>query len=511
MLEVEKLTMAVMKVFVDLITSKDLDPLSCGSRQVLHLLQVNIQWLQIIEEYSKLSFNEAERQELRSGYLSQSSKQWNKCDPHALYRLSKITHYTKEEIRVIQGEFSRIFNLQEGNDKKVGLTCEEFKEVIEGLIEHPELGRRMKFLRYCSIDRLYMILDREQTGRLDFREVMYSMSVLSRGTGEEKMALMFCLFTAEGNNYLTKMEFDKFLECLTQMMLQAASQNEQFSEADVEDFKTRMSEIFAKYEAVTQVDLHQKIRNDELFDRYVTITNNSLRRNTHLNVANTFRKAEHLKHLSPRGTKHKESDGYISSGDEGDLDHMKLARTVENSQALLNDSNMQEHEYSCNLSNVDSHTEHHLMLPTPDTFRLKSIPECRSPDNSQVMESQHPLNGSPGQSKAEDKLSEESKDPESRKSISNNLADRVAMFNSRPLLGVPVTDTETKQGRGSMVVASSSPRPSLSPDQTSKSQRPTIVTTIDLENTSNNSNRQGENASELKDPGQESCKPCLIM
>ena len=61
------------------------------------------------------------------------------------------------------------------------------------------------------IDRLFVALDRTHSGYVDINEFMHGIQVLTNGTNDEKMALIFLAYDANGSNSMNEQELKSLL------------------------------------------------------------------------------------------------------------------------------------------------------------------------------------------------------------------------------------------------------------------------------------------------------------
>eukprot|EP00666_Eupelagonemidae_sp_cell4sb_P004202 gene4202-14574_t len=67
------------------------------------------------------------------------------------------------------------------------------------------------------MDRLFLLIDTNRTGRIDFYELTIGLELLSSGNTERKLRLIFDLFDLDDNKELTEDEITALAEVLQQI------------------------------------------------------------------------------------------------------------------------------------------------------------------------------------------------------------------------------------------------------------------------------------------------------
>ena len=92
---------------------------------------------------------------------------------------------------------------------------------MKSVMRIEKLRNRMIQLNDSDYDKLFNMYDDDKTGLLDFREVLCCLSILTRGSIEEKIDICFQLFDKDNKNYLTLNEYNNLLEILGRNMKMA--------------------------------------------------------------------------------------------------------------------------------------------------------------------------------------------------------------------------------------------------------------------------------------------------
>jgi len=69
-----------------------------------------------------------------------------------------------------------------------------------------------------ALERVFKAFDRNEDGAIEFRELMSGMSVLTKGTKDEKMRMCFESFDIDGSGFVDKGEMELMLDAVYKMM-----------------------------------------------------------------------------------------------------------------------------------------------------------------------------------------------------------------------------------------------------------------------------------------------------
>jgi Ca2+-binding EF-hand superfamily protein len=61
-------------------------------------------------------------------------------------------------------------------------------------------------------ERLFDMFDEDKSGYLDFREMVSCLSVLTKGSFEQKLQMLFDIYDIDNSGYLSHEEISKMLE-----------------------------------------------------------------------------------------------------------------------------------------------------------------------------------------------------------------------------------------------------------------------------------------------------------
>lgn len=161
-------------------------------------------------------------QRLRVKVRDVRAKEWAESGQTVLRRLEKASHFTREEIARFQQAFEEIVAKRnppnpaeksrrtkrvtvrastESQSSPVGISKDEFLGLVSRL--NPSLNE----VAGGMFDRY----DEDQSGYLDFRELIICMSLLSKGSFEEKLRLCYDLFDIDHSGYLSEQELESLM------------------------------------------------------------------------------------------------------------------------------------------------------------------------------------------------------------------------------------------------------------------------------------------------------------
>ena len=168
---------------------------------------------------------------LRSQIRDFRATQWRNSRGNILKDIERASHFTREEILLFQDAFNELIHkkVKKGvkrMDTSRGFSHQSVKIPI-GLevTETPELGiSKIEFLtlveRFCPnlsdlAGDLFDRYDEDKSGYLDFRELMVCISLLSKGSFEEKLRVCYDLYDYDHSGYLSSLELDGLVDSLS--------------------------------------------------------------------------------------------------------------------------------------------------------------------------------------------------------------------------------------------------------------------------------------------------------
>jgi len=124
---------------------------------------------------------------------SVSRKKPGKMSPVSIKELEGKTNFGKEELKKLQDTFKR-----HATDQR-GLTPTEFRKVVQELRIFPGLSE-------TSVENFFRAFDRDGSGRVDFPELATALSIVGKGTGDEKLAYVFDAYDSDHSGVLEREE-----------------------------------------------------------------------------------------------------------------------------------------------------------------------------------------------------------------------------------------------------------------------------------------------------------------
>mmetsp|Transcript_504 Transcript_504/g.850 ORF Transcript_504/g.850 Transcript_504/m.850 type:complete len:540 (-) Transcript_504:33-1652(-) len=167
-------------------------------------LQVKKQLEQVYEKFTK-DVTEIRVSLLRSQARDYRANQWKACQTIVFKRLEHCSNFSKEELEQLQQHFVDYTSKnRKSRDASVGISKQEFLEIILSL--NSKLGH--------SAEGLFDRFDDDKSGYLDFRELVVCISILSKGSFEEKLKTCFDVYDIDNSGYLQSNEIEALLKSL---------------------------------------------------------------------------------------------------------------------------------------------------------------------------------------------------------------------------------------------------------------------------------------------------------
>jgi len=113
--------------------------------------------------------------------------------------LSKISHFTEEEVHSLYEKFSKV------SDKNHEIKKSQFMEIMTCHVESFSNKSKQLFLQ-----RLFDAFDENHNDSIDFREFIKGLSIILKGSTDEKMELSFRIYDIHHKGYLTRKELEDF-------------------------------------------------------------------------------------------------------------------------------------------------------------------------------------------------------------------------------------------------------------------------------------------------------------
>lgn len=190
---------------------------------------------ELAEKYREVAQYVTERRvmRLRKQARDYRAKQWSSCEKVLLRRLEHASGFTESELKAYSNEFQRLVsaNRQEQDSfrstsismarcKTVVLPEHMHREIMEqstiGISKQDFIGLMSRFnpQLVTQAELIFNRFDEDRSGYLDFRELMICLSILSKGTFEDKLRLCFDLYDIEKSGYLHGFELNLLLEAV---------------------------------------------------------------------------------------------------------------------------------------------------------------------------------------------------------------------------------------------------------------------------------------------------------
>lgn len=161
-------------------------------------------------------------------------------DPELVRNLQEQTNFDKVEVKKLYQTFMEL-----SNGGKESLDKETFKK---GLSKLEACGLKNNIENTPFADRLFHLLDINCDGTVDLSEFVCGLSMLCKGSVEEKLELSFKAYDIDGNGFISKDELALMFKSAWIAgfrALCATHGNEELSMEDLNEFSEEMATLFA--------------------------------------------------------------------------------------------------------------------------------------------------------------------------------------------------------------------------------------------------------------------------
>jgi Ca2+-binding EF-hand superfamily protein len=159
--------------------------------------------------------------------------------PEAIKRLQEITNLDKVEVVKLYEIF---LSVSEGGTRM--LNIEMFRKSLGKL----EACGLQNLDDSPFVERLFILLDTNGDGVVDLHEFVTGLSLLCKGTIEQKLELSFKAYDLDGNGYISKDELASMFKSAWISAFQALCAtygNEELSKEDLNEFSEEMATQFS--------------------------------------------------------------------------------------------------------------------------------------------------------------------------------------------------------------------------------------------------------------------------
>jgi len=214
-----------------------------------------------------LVIDEKTLRELEETFKSEYSSQWMSNETSIYRQLQGATHFSKNEIIELQKEFNKYIEPDsEEKDEETqkikstitGIKKKAFLKVIDEVIMKDEDKRN--YIQSFDLGQIFDIFDVDKNGILDFKEFLFSISMLMRGSIEERVQFAFQIYDKGDKGHLTVEEYQEFLKSIIQVvMLSNTGMIGVFFNEDLDEFEKAMLAYAENKEMITFLELKKEL------------------------------------------------------------------------------------------------------------------------------------------------------------------------------------------------------------------------------------------------------------
>ncbi|EDW27477.1 GL20299, partial [Drosophila persimilis] len=181
--------------------------------------------------------------------------------PDSLSALSRATRFTEDEIKRIYRGFKA--------ECPTGVVKEDTFKVIYSQF-FPQGANPTLYAHY-----VFNTLDQDRSGIVSFEDFVQGLSILSRGSVEEKLRWTFSLYDINGDGFITREEMTDIVTAIYELMGRLPDEY-----PEEEKIKGKVEQIFQKMDinrdgVVTLEEFLEACRNDDAISRSMSVFDTS--------------------------------------------------------------------------------------------------------------------------------------------------------------------------------------------------------------------------------------------
>jgi len=148
----------------------------------------------------------------------------------SLAAIAKDTHFTREELIVLHENFHKAAQASPQDGTSV-INKEQFQAILQ--------SANIQTANQGFLDELFNAFDKNNDGTVNFIEFCTGLSVMLKGTSEEKLKLSFEIYDQDKSGKISQSEMMQVLQNMN-VSLKAATGSQGYTDEDIQQFVSKI-------------------------------------------------------------------------------------------------------------------------------------------------------------------------------------------------------------------------------------------------------------------------------